>query len=56
LNAREASPAVLRNNSELMKLVAILGLSFEKRYEAGPDAAMRYGKVWVMLLQPYHLN
>ena len=53
LNVREASGAQLRNNKELMNLCTILGLSFDKKYAAGPDETMRYGKVMIMTDQDH---
>lgn len=49
LNARDATHEQLRDNVELNNLIAILGLSYERKYEMAEElATLRYGRVMLM--------
>ncbi|CAM9889322.1 unnamed protein product, partial [Phaeothamnion confervicola] len=53
LNVRDAGLRQVAENAEVGHLCTILGLDFDKRYEDGPDRAMRYGRVMIMTDQDH---
>ena len=49
LNVRDAPHELVRKNTEISNLAAILGLDFNKKYETEEDLKdLRYGRLMIM--------